>query len=179
MKKLGLWETWVAIRDELAAGGMTPEEARAEATRRVEAGEVARQESTPQVADGENPAAIEQELPNFSKRPTEREAAKWVAENLANPMVTAKDAPGANAWGLMTWVKKVPSNETTFWTTIWPKFATGKNDKQDDEDRQVDLGTEKSIALAKDLLKRLSEKHQAEGHCPTCGNKTIGGSAAE
>jgi hypothetical protein len=153
LQAAGLWQEYVALRVQLAADGMTPAQAREEALRRVES-RAPEPQAVPAPID-RAPASLPDmspaELPDFSRDVPNSDAVEWVARNLANPNVRAADAPGSQAWGLLTWVRRSPANETTFWGSIWPKLsATGaasKRQQEADTAEDVDMGTERALAL--------------------------------
>ena len=127
LQAAGLWHEFVTVRDQLAKDGLTPAQARAEALHQVESrpkpGEAPRTETradhVPGALIGE-PAA-EQSLPDFTRHVPNDVAVRWTAENLANPGVRAQDAPSSLAWGLLAWARLSPSNQSTFWGSIWSK----------------------------------------------------------
>lgn len=44
------------------------------------------------------------------------------------PSVRPHDAPGAQAWGLLQWVRVGPANQNAFGASIWPKLAPKEDD---------------------------------------------------
>ena len=159
LQAAGLWEEYVALRVQLAADGLTPAQAREEALRRIEAraSEPPSGDAPINPAPGETPNTPPAELPDFARKVANPEAVEWVAQNLVNPNVRAGDAPGSQAWGLLTWVRRSPANETTFWGSIWPKLsstgAASKRAQETDEAEPVDEGEERCLALLEELLK--------------------------
>ncbi len=157
----GVWNQFVTLRAQLAADGMTPAQAKAEALARVEARTIAPPKSdAPDNASIEAPhePANEQALPDFTQRVPNYEAAQWVAENLANSKVRPEDAPSGLAWGLLAWVRLSPANQSAFWGSIWAKLLPTGAALKSQQDKAADGmphdgGTERALALCREWLK--------------------------
>lgn len=165
LKAAGLWLPYVTLRDQFVKDGMTHAQAREEALRRVEApaSEPMTVNAPIDRADAESPDAPPAELPDFVRRVPNAEAVEWVAQNLANPSVRAADAPGSQAWGLLTWVRRSPSNESTFWGSIWPKVSqAGASKREQDAVSGKDMGSERARKLINGLLDGFHEQEARE-----------------
>lgn len=172
LQEAGLWDEYLAERAKLAADGLTPAQARDEALRRVEARASDRArlqaigEPAKEMPRAEKPSEAPEELPDFSRNVPNPDAVEWVANNLANARIKAGDAPGPQAWSLLSWVRRSPVNESTFWGSIWPRVA-GMAKGPQDEKNGTDIGTEKALELAEQCLREILANEKVK--CPQCG----------
>jgi hypothetical protein len=185
----GVWEDFLALRQQLVGDGLTPAQARKEALGRIEARLAQQSErpgsdrprDPPPVTGPAQPATAERG-PDFTRHLPNHEAAQWVAENLANANVRPQDAPNGLAWGLLQWVRLTPANQATFWGSIWPKLLptaaalkrgqeaeAGKaGDKEGPcpecgrEPEPVDVGSERAEALIQELLDEMDAEQADE-----------------
>jgi hypothetical protein len=146
LQAAGLWRQYVARREQLAAEGLTPAQAREQALREVESLPPRPRELPPEEGPGEGPepAAEVGGFPDFGRSVPNTESVQWVAEHIADAGVRPPDAPSGLAWSLLQWVRLTPANQSTFWSSVWPRLAP-KEEGQDWD------GT---------------------GPCPTCGVKS-------
>jgi hypothetical protein len=137
LQAAGLWGEYVRQRGLLMDQGLTPALAREEALRRVES-LPPRTAPTPEAGSpspGEGPdQEAEGGFPDFGGQVSNPKAVQWVAEHIADPSVRPQDAPGGLAWGLLQWVRLTPANQTTFWSSIWPRLSTEEKDAGEEWD---------------------------------------------
>ncbi len=48
----------------------------------------------------------------------------WCAAHQNDNRAESKDAPGASAWVLHEWLSQAPINESSLWTTLFPKLIS-------------------------------------------------------
>lgn len=83
----------------------------------------------------------------------ERDAVRWVFENIAVPCKRLQDPPSAGAVGLLRWVKSDRQNEAEFYKVIWPKViptrqALEEADKVKGDDSDLDEVIQKVMEAA-------------------------------
>jgi hypothetical protein len=132
LQAAGRWQEYLELRERLGKGGLTPAQASRQALAEIELRPPKVPEPLTSVTE---PVPVDEELPDFNGQAVpNHEAAQWVAENVANSKVRAEDAPSALAWGLLKWVRLSPANQSTFWSSIWPKLLpTGTSLRQQEE----------------------------------------------
>jgi hypothetical protein len=152
LQQEGKWQDFLALREQLKASGLPPDQAREEALRQVESRppkppELANPGDPPTVGAPVQSPAVEELGPDFSLNVPNYEAAQWVASQIANTQVRAQDAPSGLAWGLLQWVRFNPANQTTFWSSIWPRMlpsgAALQKQQETAEVQKVDGGYER------------------------------------
>jgi hypothetical protein len=159
----GRWTDYVALRDRFVAEGMTPAQARDEALRQIDSRPCQNSDQPAMNTAGTPPPPaypgqattanhigldFTRQIPN-GQIPN-ADAVQWVAENIANSNTCAADAPSSLALGLLQWVRLTPANQTTFWSSIWPKL----------------LPT--SAALKRNQEVDAGKDWDGQGPCPTC-----------
>lgn len=176
LQAAGYWEQYVAKRDQLVAKDHTPFQARTLALSEIEAMIAAGEKAIPQAVEPDTPISSRDESTangldlQFGQQVRNHEAVQWVGHNISNQKALPDDAPGGAAWGLLMWVRRSPANESTFWSSIWPKTLPtaaalkqkAKTNSNDDDDvpcpacgqlpEQFDPGTEKLRALIPKVL---------------------------
>jgi hypothetical protein len=171
LQAAGVWPDYVTLRQQLSKDGMTPTQARKEALHQVESRPRADAERLKPDDDAPNyPIGKQEQAPaeqsgfDFGgKTVPSGEAVEWVAENIANPTARPGHAPSGLAWGLLTWVRRTPANEATFWSSIFAKSlstsaaAKSKQEKPDETDEKPDRGSENALALCRSILKKMAE----------------------
>jgi hypothetical protein len=157
LQAIGQWSNFVAQREELKKEGWSPPDAYDEALLRVESLPPLESEQPIENNPG-NPSLVEdlgqstmvcQDDLDFTRQIPNVDSTQWVAENIANSKICAPDAPSGLAWGLLQWVRQSQANQSTFWSSIWPKFAGAASKQQDPSNDK--------------------EEWKGKGECPTCG----------
>jgi hypothetical protein len=161
LQAIGQWSNFVAQREQLKKEGWSPADAHDEALRRIESlppqaskQSIENQPSNPSPV--EDPGQTATAIPNgldFSRVVPNHAAVEWVAQNLANDKTQLQDAPSGVAWALLVWVRIAPANQSTFWSSIWPKL----------------LPT--SAALKRNQEVDAGEDWDGMEPCPTCGRE--------
>lgn len=96
------------------------------------------------------PAAPPVERPRRRKAPL-REIISWVFDHVQDLNVEQEEAPTSGAWGLLTWVRSNPTNQNTFYGSIWPRILPTKAQLEEiaGKEEQTDDGV---IADVENLL---------------------------
>jgi len=126
LRAVGKWEAFSDACRRHRAGGLNFDQAWAESEKEFAADLPA--DKPPPVVEVAAASVERKEL-------NERDAIRWVFENLAGyelGTVTVNDAPSGGAWGLLVWVKANKANESDFYRNIWPKTVPARS-KLDDE----------------------------------------------
>jgi hypothetical protein len=172
LQAAGVWDDYLALRDRLAKDGLTPAQAREEALRQVESRPTTPSQdelpddehpADPSPGEGQEAAAVDGGQPDFGRQVPNFQAAQWVAQNLANAKVRPDEAPSGLAWGLLTWVRRTPANQATFWGSIWSKMLpTGAAIKKQQGETGAASEADEGTALCQDLVTNLLDQFEAE-----------------
>lgn len=131
------------------------------------------------------PAAPPKEREREKKAPL-RKIIGWVFENVANMEAVPEDAPTAGAWGLLTWVRASPANQSEFYKGIWPRILPTKAQLEEiaGKEEVTDEGTITDIEnLLADALAEIVEEDRSlsagpegvRGEPPLAGEDPAGG----
>lgn len=149
LQESGLWEDFLARREELQADGNTA----------TTANKIARSEFGP--ADDEEPEKKPKSKPKrkppvkvesvpadvFADRPSvsARKVVQWVFNSIDLDDLKPEDAPSAGAWSLLMRLRRYPDLLKEFYRTIWSKMLPTRSEIErterfeDDGREQLDI----------------------------------------
>jgi len=168
---LGVWKEFLARRQELKDEGYTPKVANDLATVEAFSGKLPGVVKKPAAKPAAKPRTRKKAEPNApgvlevaplevaGKTANEPEIVRWVARNIDNQKVDAKDCPDPFAWTLLKQCRQSPAFLTFFIQNVWSKLIPNRAQIEDDSKEEIDGAV--TIALI-DRIRKLRDDTQKE-----------------